>query len=53
MDGRIETTKEPKAEHGFGLGAVGRIVQQLKGEIVLDYTQPWFQIVAELPNPGR
>ena len=49
-DGRIETTKEPKAEHGFGLTAVARIVQQLQGEYALDYSEPWFQIVAEIPN---
>lgn len=50
VDGRIETTKEPRAEHGFGLPAVERIVSQLHGEFALDYTEPWFQAVVELPN---
>ena len=50
MDGKIETSKENKAEHGFGLPAVQRILKQLKGELVIDYSEPWFQIVAEIPN---
>ena len=50
VDGRIETTKENKAEHGYGLAAVQRILQQLRGELVIDYREPWFQIVAEIPN---
>ena len=50
VEGRIETTKEPRAEHGFGLAAVGRIVRQLHGESAMDYTEPWFQITVELPN---
>ena len=37
-------------EHGFGLPAVQRILQQLKGELVIDYSEPWFQVVAEIPN---
>ena len=50
VDGRIETTKENKAEHGYGLAAVRRILRQLRGELVIDYREPWFQIVAEIPN---
>lgn len=50
VDGRIETSKENKAEHGFGLPAVQRILQQLRGELVIDYSEPWFQVVAEIPN---
>ena len=50
VDGRIETTKENKAEHGYGFAAVQRILQQLRGELVIDYREPWFQIVAEIPN---
>ena len=37
-------------EHGFGLPAVQRILQQMKGELVIDYSEPWFQVVAEIPN---
>ena len=50
MDGKIETSKENKAEHGFGLPAVQRILQRMKGELVIDYSEPWFQVVAEIPN---
>ncbi len=49
-DGQIETTKEPKAEHGFGLRAVREILRQLGGEMVFDYSEPWFQLVAEIPE---
>ena len=49
-DGLIETTKASKSEHGFGLSAVRRIIEQLNGEYVIDYTEPWFQFVADIPN---
>ena len=49
VDGWIETTKENKAEHGYGLAAVQRILKQLRGELVIDYSEPWFQVVAEIP----
>ena len=49
-DGRIETTKENKMEHGYGLPAVQRILKQFSGEMVIDYSEPWFQVVAEIPN---
>ena len=50
VDGRIETTKKDKMEHGYGLPAVQRILRQLRGELVIDYSEPWFQIVADIPN---
>ena len=50
IEGRIETSKENRAEHGFGLPAVQRILKERKGELVLDYSEPWFQVVAEIPN---
>ena len=50
VDGRIETTKKNKMEHGYGLPAVQRILQQLRGELIIDYSEPWFQIVADIPN---
>ncbi len=50
LDGHIETSKKPKAEHGYGLNAIRRVIQQLNGEYVIDYTKPWFQFTAELPN---
>ena len=48
--GLIETTKVSRLEHGFGLSAVRRIIEQLNGEYVIDYTEPWFQFVADIPN---
>ena len=48
-DGRIETVKEPKEEHGFGLPGVRRVLQQLGAEYAFDYSEPWFQFVAEVP----
>lgn len=50
VDGKIESSKENKADHGFGLPAVQRILKQMKGELVIDYSEPWFQIVADIPN---
>ena len=49
-NGRIETSKEPKAEHGFGLAAVRSILTRLEGEYVMDYSEPWFSFVAEIPD---
>ena len=48
-NGEIATNKEPKEEHGFGLPGVRRILQQLGGEYAFDYSEPWFQFVAEVP----
>ena len=50
-NGRIETSKEPKAEHGFGLVAVRGILTRLEGEYAMDYSEPWFSFVAEIPEP--
>ena len=52
-DGRIATVKFPKEEHGFGLPGVQRILKQLGGEYAFDYSEPWFQFVAEVPNTTR
>ena len=50
VDGQIQTTKASKSEHGFGLPAVKRIIEQLNGEYVIDYSASWFQFVADIPN---
>ena len=50
IDGRIETMKEPKSEHGFGLAGVERVLLQLKGERAMEYANGWFSFVAEIPN---
>ena len=52
-NGRIETSKEPKAEHGFGLAAVRDILTRLEGEYVMDYSEPWFSFVAEIPDAAN
>ena len=52
-NGRIETSKEPKAEHGFGLAAVRDILMRLEGEYVMDYSEPWFSFVAEIPDAAN
>ena len=52
-NGKIETSKEPKAEHGFGLAAVRDILMRLEGEYVMDYSEPWFSFVAEIPDASN
>lgn len=48
-NGTIETTKEPKREHGFGLAGVRRIINQLGGDFVFDYSDGWFQFTTDIP----
>jgi sensor histidine kinase regulating citrate/malate metabolism len=48
-DGTIQTTKEPKEEHGFGLANVCRILDQLGAEYTFSYENGTFQFVAEIP----
>lgn len=52
-NGKIETCKEPKAEHGFGLAAVRSVLTRLEGEYVMDYSEPWFSFVAEIPDAAN
>lgn len=49
IDGTIQTTKEPKEEHGFGLANVCRILDQLGAEYTFSYENGTFQFVAEIP----
>lgn len=49
INGNIETTKEPRSEHGFGLAGVRRVLKQLNGEYAIDYADNWFQFVTEIP----
>lgn len=53
LNGMIETTKEPKYEHGYGLAGVRRILTQLDGECAMEYADNWFQFVAEIPTPNK
>lgn len=49
INGTIETTKKPEREHGFGLAGVRQVVKQLDGEYAMNYSDNWFQFVAEIP----
>ena len=48
-DGRIQTTKEPKEAHGFGLANVSRLLDQLGAEYAFAYENNTFRFVAEIP----
>lgn len=48
-NGSIETTKDDRKEHGFGLPAVRYLLDRLNAEYTFDYRGGWFQFVAELP----
>ena len=49
VDNRIETTKATKSEHGYGLKNVCRILDELQAEYAFEYSDGWFQFVAEIP----
>ena len=49
-DGCIQTTKEPKEEHGFGLANVCRLLDQLGAEYAFAYENNTFRFVAEIPH---
>ena len=46
----VQTTKEPKEEHGFGLANVCKILDQLGAEYTFSYENGTFQFVAEIPQ---
>lgn len=48
-DRRIDTTKTPRAEHGYGLPNICRILDKLNAEYVFDYKDGWFHFVVEIP----
>lgn len=50
VDGRIESTKTPKFEHGFGLPNICRILTQFNAEFAYHYEDGWFHFVAEIPT---
>ena len=49
VNNQIETTKMSKSEHGYGLKNVQRILNELHAEYAFDYSNGWFQFVAEIP----
>ena len=48
-DGQIETSKDNRQEHGFGLISIKRILEELNGEFAFQFDDGWFQFVAEIP----
>lgn len=49
LDGMIETTKEPKHEHGFGIPNIRHILTGLTAEYAYHFKDGWFHFVAEIP----
>lgn len=49
VNGLIETSKEPKHEHGFGLPNIRHILAELSAEYAYHFKDGWFHFVAEIP----
>lgn len=49
VNGLIETTKEPKHEHGFGIPNIRHILNNLSAEFAYHFKDGWFHFVAEIP----
>lgn len=49
VNGLIETTKEPRHEHGFGLPNIRHILNGLSAEFAYHFKDDWFHFVAEIP----
>lgn len=49
VNGLIETTKEPRHEHGFGLPNIRHILNSLSAEFAYHFKDGWFHFVAEIP----
>lgn len=45
----IQTTKEPKKDHGYGLPCIQRLLNQLNAEFAFTYKDGWFEFAAEIP----
>ena len=50
INGSIETSKEIKADHGYGLVSIQHILNMLHAEYTFKYESGWFYFVAEIPN---
>ena len=48
-DGLIQTSKASKAEHGFGLLSIKRILEEQNAEYAFQYENDWFHFAAEIP----
>lgn len=49
IKGKIQTTKTPKEEHGYGLPNVCHILEQLNADYTFNYEDGWFQFLADIP----
>lgn len=49
VNNEIPTSKPDATAHGFGIPAVKYILERLNSEYTFDYTDGWFQFVAEIP----
>ena len=49
----IRSTKNPDADHGYGLINVRNVLEQLRGEYAMEYKDGWFQFSAEIPLEQR
>lgn len=49
-DSFIPTSKEPKADHGYGLPHIDFILNQLNAEYALSYQEGWFEFATEIPH---
>lgn len=49
VNGLIETTKEPRHEHGFGIPNIRHILNGLSAEFAYHFKDGWFHFVAEIP----
>ncbi len=48
IEGVVTTTKPGKLDHGYGIPAVRYILDSLNAEYAFDYSEGWFQFVAEI-----
>lgn len=53
INNRIETSKMPKTNHGFGLPNICRILDSLGAEYAFNYSDDWFHFVAEIPLANK
>ena len=53
VNGMIETKKEPRHEHGFGLPNIRHILTGLSAEFAYHFKDGWFHFVAEIPLSSK
>lgn len=45
----IQTSKEPREDHGYGLAHIDLILNHLHAEFIRSYSDGWFEFAAEIP----